>query len=192
MAPTTRRKHHTHQTIDTDTKALTKTNWAELAEQLHAAIDIELNHPSTPGYPTHVIGAGPPTGPTNTEIDIVELTTVEAAADYNKRHKDEYAKLIAKATRYHEDIHANLRACTNMLEKITALRGGTPPTGPTCQAMARIGITDRAAHTPMIDGKPTPLGAWAYKFYNTHHRLPTVDECHKHNDPRITRVMVRQ
>lgn len=123
-------------------------------------------------------------------------TTVELAAEARHHWHDAHHTLTRNAIRHLTRAATDLAALNNILDQIDRLR--TPDhqrpdsNYARCWAMDRIGVYEPVFARPTIDGQPTPLGSWAYKFWRRHSRLPTIAECEQRAAGKRVRIGTQQ
>ena len=123
-------------------------------------------------------------------------TSVERAAEARTHWHDEHHTLTSNAIRHLAHAATGLAALTNILDQIDRLR--TPDhqrpdsNYARCWAMDRIGVYEPVFARPDINGQPTPLGSWAYKFWRRHNRLPTIAECEQRAAGKRVRIGTQQ
>lgn len=207
-----------HRIVDSHIATIGRSNLIDIARRLHDAIEREARHPSRPdGYPTRTPGASAPTGPgsnpicptcngTTTTTNCPDCdglgylggtdTSVERAAEARHHWHDEHHTLTRNAIRHLTRAATDLAALNNILDQIDRLR--TPDRQrpdsnyARCWAMDRIGVYEPVLARPNINGQPTPLGSWAYKFWRRHQRLPTIAECEQRAAGKRVRIGAQQ
>lgn len=192
-----------HADIDRSIAVITSVDLGELGRRLHALVELNRTHPSTPdGYPTSTPGAPTPTSRPRTDTDPddqIALTSVEAATHARRNHHDPLAAAERHATEMLRVAADALTAAGAHLARADQHRTTRPDEGlnpePGCWAMARIGAWEPVHRTTNLADilahpldEPRPLGRWAYDFARRQGRLPTADECRRHRDGK--KVMV--
>lgn len=190
--------------INTDIATLETFDLAAFGRRLHAAVQRDRRHPSTPdGMPDHTIGASDPTPivapprvdqhgqPIPAEQPVTLTPTERAAAGRSHPPRDEHRDLTKTASRNLTAAVAALAAAQAALDKLDDIRDNHDGTStePGCRALARIGAWEPIYRRTTFQGESWPLGEWAYKFLLRVERMPTIDECAAH--ARGQRVMVK-
>lgn len=174
---------------------------ADLGRRIHAAIDLDDRHPSTPdGYPSKTPGAEPrghhpppmagqcraveaghrcpEQRPCPEHDTTVPLTPVEAAVIHPAPPDPTTALTRAAVTNLAAAADAYQHAVRAVTELETVRRHHLELDGH-CQALADVGGHEPAHRTTVLgDDNPVEitLGRWAYDFVRRHDRLPTRTE----------------
>lgn len=192
------------QAINADLATIIDLDPTELGRRLHAAIERDRTHPSTPdGYPTKTPGASQPTTTTRPcphpncqhltpcpEHD-PQLTTTENAAHHRTtRTHDEHRTLTRQATRAINQaatLIQTAKAALDQQDKIRDHNGNSTEEG--CAFMARIGAWEPIAHHVKLNGTTIGVGTWGYGILRRLGREPTDQEIRAHS--RGQRIMVK-
>lgn len=190
--------HPHHTEVDRAITTIHDTDLDELGRQLHTLIELNRDHPSTPdGFPATTSGASPSTSRRPVDDDSVDLTSVEAAADARPLHRDPLLTAERRARQALTRAAHNLDTAQAHLRHAEQLRHTTLVHNPEpgCWIMHRIGawepihrVTDFTDIFARPLDEPRAVGRWAYDFARRVGRLPTIDECRRHQ--RGDKVMV--
>lgn len=174
-----------HNELDRTLASIRTINLDKLGSDLHAAIETARRHPSTADGHRATASGG------NTAGGNSDLTPTEAAASSRETARlDDYDHTVQTALGYLADAERALHAARNRLATLATIQdpGNLRPTQPGCWALNRIGAWEPVHRRTIIDGEPRDLGRWAYDFHRTTGRLPSLDECRRHQDGRKIRV----